>query len=401
MNTWSGLATWVSGALSLAIPGGYLLAIAMLVLMLPLCSWWVTRLWDHALPMLPAVVLALFAVCWLVMADWHGDIANAFRLVWPAMAMAPCLLALLMFPPSLAWLWSGLSVGGIYCGVSSVVQRALLGLTRASGPDPLHPILFGNFSLLLAFFCLAGLGWAWCQMRRIRWMVTLMAGALGGLIASALSGTRGGWVIMPILLVMLWLIHGRQLPRRLTIRLAVGAMVMAVMAVWVPETGVKARIIMGLEHASRYLQGEQGVATGARLEIWRGALLLIAERPLHGWGDQEYQEGLKRLGEEGRIDPAVVNYWHAHSDLLDAWVRRGVAGLLVLLMLYALPIVLFWKGLGDRNPSRRALAGCGVLLGVGLFGFGLSYSFMVYPVSIALYSVWLCILWALYLAPSR
>ncbi|WP_416137139.1 O-antigen ligase family protein [Halomonas sp. HK25] len=401
MNIWTGLATWGVSVFSLSVPWGYLFPIVMLVLLLPLCSWWAKRVWDYAFPMLPAVFLALFVVFWLVMADWHGEIAKAFRLVWPAMLLAPCLLVLLMFPPSPGWLWLGLLTGGIYCGVSSLVQRVALGHMRASGPDPLHPILFGNFSLLMAFFCLAGLGWAWHQPRRLGWMVALSLGAAGGLLASVLSGTRGGWIIIPLFLALLWLAYGRRLSRRLIARLLVCLLALVSLAILIPQTGVKARIDMGLEHTSRYLGGERNVATGARVEIWRGALLLIAERPVQGWGTSGYRRGLERLGAEGRIDPAVADYWHAHNDLLDAWARRGVAGLLALLMLYAMPVVLFWRGLGDRSPDGRALATCGVLLGVGLFGFGLSYSFMVYPVGIALYSAWLCVLWALYRAANR
>jgi O-antigen ligase len=400
MNAWIGLATWASGALSLSVQGGYLVFILMVALALPLCSWRASRLWDYAVPMVPAVFLAMFAVCWLVMAERHGDIASVFRLVWPAMVLAPALLVLLMFPPSLAWLWSGLSMGGIYCGASSLVQRIVLGYSRASGPEPLHPILFGNFSLLLAFFCLAGLGWAWHQPNRVGWMIALLAGVTGGGLASVLSGTRGGWVIVPCLLAVMWVVYGRGFSRGLSVGLLAGILALASLAVWVPQTGVKERIDMGLGHASRYLHGERGVETGARLEIWRGAVLLIAERPLKGWGNQEYRRGLEHLGSEGRVDPAVASYWHAHSDLLDAWVRRGVAGALALLMLYAMPIVLFWRGLWHTSPARRALAACGMLLGVGLFGFGLSYSYMVYPVSVALYTSWLCIFWGFYRSPS-
>ncbi|QTF91385.1 O-antigen ligase family protein [Halomonas sp. BM-2019] len=400
MNVWTGLATWASGALSLSVQGGYLVFIAMAALALPLCSCWTNRLWDYAVPIVPAVILAMFAVVWLVMADRHGDIASVFRLVWPAMMLAPALLVLLLFPPSLAWLWSGLSMGGIYCGVSSLVQRIVLDHARVSGPEPLHPILFGNFSLLLAFFCLAGLGWAWHQPYRIRWMMVLLAGAAGGGLASMLSGTRGGWVMVPFLLAVVWATYGRGFSRGFSGGLLAGILALASLAVWLPQTGVKERIDIGLDHASRYLHGERGITSGARLEIWRGAALLIAERPLQGWGNREYRRGLERLGSEGRVDPDVARYWHAHSDLLDAWVRRGVVGFLALLILYAMPIVLFWKGLGHRCPARRALAACGMLLGVGLFGFGLTYSYMVYPVGVALYTSWLCIFWGFYRSPS-
>lgn len=401
MAIWTGLASWMLGTLSLTLPGGYSIPLVMLALLLPVCflSWsrsWNPRLSSPVVVLVPAGCLMLFALIWLVVADWHGETSSAMKLVWPAFLATPCLLVLMMFPPSQVWLWLGLAMGGMSCGGLSLVQRWVMGYARAFGPDPLHPILFGNFSLLMSCFCLAGLGWAWIQPRRRLWISLLLSGAAGGLLASILSGTRGGWVIWPGLLLVLFLVYGDLVSRRFCAWVVLGMVVLACLAVWIPQTGVKARLDLGIEHVSRYLSGERGVETGARVEIWRGATQLVVEQPLLGWGDTHYHRELARLGEKGLVDPGVANYWHAHSDLLDAWVRRGVGGFLALLMVYALPLVAFLSGIRDTDLGRRSLVACGLLLGVGLFGFGLSYSFMVYPVGIALYTSWLCLFWGLY-----
>ncbi|SFT85288.1 O-antigen ligase [Halomonas saccharevitans] len=124
--------------------------------------------------------------------------------------------------------------------------------------------------------------------------------------------------------------------------------------------------------------------------------MLIGDRPVLGWGDAGYLRGMVELSEAGRLDPATANYWHAHSDVLDAWVRRGALGMLVLLVIYLLPVYLFRKGLRAHDPERRALATCGLMLPAGFFGFGLSYSFMVYTVGVAAYAGWFCVIWGLY-----
>ncbi|WP_299231246.1 O-antigen ligase family protein [uncultured Halomonas sp.] len=346
--------------------------------------------------MILPVVAALFAFAWLLGASWHGETLQAFNLVWPTMLMAPMLLVLLLFPPSTAWLWAGVLTGGVASGVSSLWQRVVWDEVRSEGAGSLNAILFGNFSLILAVFCLAGLGWAWGHRRSSFWVVALLAGAIGGLLGSILSGTRGGWVTLPALVVVLWWVYGRGFKVIQVLSVVAVGVLAVVIVIMVPQTGVQQRIAGGVEHAQRYLQGERGVEHGGRVEIWRGAVMLIAERPVYGWGSRGARTELERLGTEGLIDPKVAEYAHAHNDILDAWVRRGLLGVLALLMLYVVPAALFWSGLDDPCPRQKALATCALLLVVGSFGFGLSYSFMFYPVGVTLYTGWLCVLWGLY-----
>ncbi|WP_081786000.1 O-antigen ligase family protein [Halomonas sp. BC04] len=223
-------------------------------------------------------------------------------------------------------------------------------------------------------------------------------GVLLGSLASLLSGTRGGWVVLPGLLAICLLAFGGWITVRRRMQLAALGALLVVSAVAIPQMGVQARLALGIEHASRYLSGERTVATAARLEIWRGAVLLISEHPLRGWGNAGYLEGMAQLSAKGRLDPATSNYWHAHSDLLDAWVRRGALGLAALLAIYLLPVYLFRHGISARDPTRRALATCGLLLPAGFAGFGLSYAFMAYSAGVAAYTGWLCVIWGLYVS---
>lgn len=392
----SGIAILLLGGLSLLVPSGYLVPVTTLLFTLPLC--WLASVPGTVRPgeLWPVLVVMLVGIVWLLMAAWHGETEAALPLVWPALLCVPLFWPVRRATPSLRWLWSGLVLGGIGAGTWALIQVYGLGVRRAAGHDPLHPILFGNLALMTGLFCLAGLGWAVRHRRRLCWMIPLSIGATGGLVASLLSGTRGGWVVLPALLALLFFVHGRALSRRVQWLLVVGTLAFASLAVAVPQTGVQARLAQGLDHVSRYLGGERTVRTGARLEIWHTAIQLISQRPLSGWGDQGYRQGVVRLVTEGRAASGVTRYTHAHNDLLDAWVRRGAPGALSLLLMYALPVGLFWKGLGSTSSSRRALATCGVLLATGYFGFGLSYSFMVYPAGLALYTLWFSVLWALY-----
>lgn len=396
LKGWNGVAILLLGALSLLVPDGHLIALVALLGSLPLflLPSAPRRLGSGGL--WPVLVVMLLGGIWLLVALWHGETSPTLRLVWPMLLCVPLFWAVWQSAPSLGWLWCGLALGGVGLGGWALIQAYGLGDRRVDGHAPLHPILFGNLGLLTGLFCLAGLGWARRRLRHALWSTCLLAGAAGGLVTSLLSGTRGGWVVLPLLLALLFFTCRRHLARRTRLGVLVAVLVAGVLAGSFPQTGVQARLALGFEHVSRYLEGERTVRTGARIEIWRTAGLLIAERPWWGWGDEGYRQGLERLVEQGRADPEITRYWHAHNDLLDAWVRRGGLAALALLMVYLVPVLVFWRGLGSRSSSRRALATCGILLAAGYFGFGLSYSFMVYPVGPALYTLWFCAFWALY-----
>ncbi|ATJ83133.1 hypothetical protein BEI_2146 [Halomonas beimenensis] len=386
MSYLTGIAVWWWWALLLPFPRGWLPALILLSLL---------ALWRPAERVValkasacwPALVVMLFGLVWMAMGAWHGDAGPAWALTWPCLLALPVSLALSSPRPSMAWLWSGVAVGGVASGAWGSIQR-LQGEARAEGLGSLDAILFGNLALLLGLCCFAGLGWALSQRRRRGWGVLLLAGGVGGLLASLLSGTRGGWVTLPLLLPVFYAGYGH----RATARQLVGGLglvlILGMGAYAVPQTGIQDRLQLGMGHVSRYLDGERGVEVAARVMIWQTSLELIAARPLTGWGEEgAWQERSRRY-------PSLTRYHHAHNDLLEAWVTRGLPGVLVLIALYLLPLRLFWPGLRAGDPARKSLSVCGVLLPVAFFGFGLSYSFMAYPVGIAAYCGWLLVLWA-------
>ncbi|RDB43173.1 O-antigen ligase family protein [Halomonas sp. DQ26W] len=342
-------------------------------------------------------VLLLYGVSWVVMEFAHGMRFKGLRDAWPVWLAMVTLIAMARLKPSATWLWAGLALGSITAGSWAFLQRIFQGVPRAIGQEPLHAILFGNLGLMTGLLCFAGLGWAITRNDRWRWTLLMTLGGLAGLTTSALSGSRGGWIGLPLAVWVLYRGHHKRLTLRWRLLLVTCVLVLIGSLYMTPQTGVAKRVHNAVSGVQQYVDGDDDMTSvSARLEMWKGAGQLIAERPIVGWGTREYRAAMRERGAKGVQDPSLGRFWHAHNDVLDAWVKRGLPGLITLLALYVMPLWLFARGIGSASGERQSLAVAGTLLSVAFIDFGLTYSFLAYPMGGMIYSLLLVILWGLY-----
>ncbi len=152
----------------------------------------------------------------------------------------PAMLLVMAYPPRLAWLWCGLALGAIGAGGWAGWQKLVEDAWRATGYT--YVIQFGNLSMLLGILCLAGLGWAVVQPRRGPWVAFLLVGALMGILGSLFSGSRGGWIGFPFVLLVLYRGYGRHLSAVIKGAAVVVVVGGASLMYALPQTGVQSRV---------------------------------------------------------------------------------------------------------------------------------------------------------------
>src|SRR5690606_32445147 len=111
-----------------------------------------------------------------------------------------------------------------------------------------------------------------------------------------------------------------------------------------PHSMVRTRYDQALHEINNYVQSNDASSSiGARLEIWRASALLVQQRPLLGWPEAEFRNGLTQLVSAGNIDPFVLGLSNTHNNYLQVWVSQGLVGLSALLALFVVPFWLFCK----------------------------------------------------------
>jgi len=256
-------------ALALVLPSGYS-AGAVLLLLLGLAAW--PALLRGRLP--PSVPLAAWAGAVALMgAVWAMHILDADgRLVTSTLGLDRCLkyaLVLLLLPallvrrPAVWALGWGCALGAGGAGLLALWQVLGRHMHRAEGFT--NAIQFGNLALLLGLFSAV---WAMqAPATHARWAG--WAGAALGLAASVTSGSRGGWVTLPVLLLLaLWLGVGTATAARGRHALRAVLATVAVCALLALVPGVQQRAEKAADEYQRQEQRADDSSIGLRLAFW-------------------------------------------------------------------------------------------------------------------------------------
>lgn len=296
--------------------------------------------------------------------------------LWPLMA-AVLLIWLRGYAPRAHWLWGGIMGGALGAAAVAIYERAILHVPRAS--NDMNAIIFGNLSMLLGVMSLS-LAMAMLFKRSQRsgaWGAVAWVAGLAGVLASLLSGTRGGWVGLPVVLWVVYRTYAKEISRRLSLLLAAGIVILTTLVLIIPQLGVSSRIQQGMNDLEQYFgYGNAGTSVGVRLDMWRGGGWLFLDKPWTGWGEGGLEAERDRYVAQGRLHHGVSVYDQLHNDIIDTAARRGLLGLAFLGLLYGVPLWLFWRRLSHPDLELRALALAGVLIPLTFLDFGLTQSML-------------------------
>jgi len=362
-------------SLVLVVPGGP----QLLALSLAAMGLWASRhlcaelgsLWHWPELRLMAMGAAVFAGAGIFLGVWYGYRPGYYE------AFVPFFLAPLMLHGVLkarlqpAVLWLGAATAAMLAGAFASVQSLVLLMGRATGAMN-HPIIFGDLSVVLACVALFGVLY-FEQAKQSVWLrIYLLLGATMGVWGSLLSGTKGGWLsIIMVLFVFAWRVTANKpvFWRVLGVLLIVA---LIVKGVWLaPEALVLGRLEGVWGQAQRWFETGQVTdwSVSIRLELWSYALHLFAQRPVLGWSGGEalsmLAEHLKPFNVPAGIAPVFEN------DLLHYAAVSGAVGVLSVVILYVSWFTGFWR-LQKQGAQTSAYALLGMLLVVLIFEFGLT-----------------------------
>jgi len=272
----------------------------------------------------------------------------------------------------LAYLWYGLTIGALISTSLSIYEVWITGQHRAQGST--HPIIFGDLSLAMGCMSIAAIGWF--KERGKLQVILPLAAFFGSLLVIALSETRGSWIALPLLLIILaWYMNKHfTLLQKVAISITIIAAITLLYAI--PQTNVSYNVDRTITNLSNYAGSEidsstRSTSVGTRLEMWQAAWTMFTENPVRGIGWGNYLEQANKQVKQGLRNRSAAYYPHPHNQYLSSLANGGLISFIALLILFTIPLMIFVRQIKhskSREIHRLALAAILMLVAYMIFG---------------------------------
>lgn len=262
---------------------------------------------------------------------------------------------------------------------------------RNSFLDAIH---FGDIALVLGVLAVLSMGW-WRKDALV--LRVLKVAALGaGLATSVISGSRGGWIAIPAVAVVVALTraHHAKHPWKLVVTLAVAAVLVGA---GLSNSIVQERFQAVVSDYTQYKAGVKDTSVGIRLQLYEVAGNMIAEHPWLGLGAHGFHDSMPAAQKAGLLTPmaADLGMGETHNQMLAYLTDYGVLGGLALLAIYLVPCYVFIRRLRTGNATVRRAAVMGTSFVVSFAIFGLTVEMFDLKITVAFYATVTAVLLAI------
>lgn len=249
-------------------------------------------------------------------------------------------------------------------------------------------VVFANMVLLLGVWSLMSVQW---QTHPLSWATVLKILAFAGaLYVSYLLKTRGTWLAIPVVLILLLCVF-RKVKWHVKIA-GFLCLAMAILMAYQSSPMMRERTKMIFADIQKYQQGEVKTSGGERIDLWRAAIIVAGDHPFFGIGRQNKDRELKHLAESGTIPAHVIDHAHMHNEFLGFLMLWGIFGLVADILLYLVPLMYFWRYRRNENSVISSSSYMGIALCTSFIIFNMTDTMMhwramygFYVVSVALF----------------
>lgn len=312
----------------------------------------------------------------------------------------PVLLVLLRYTPKLKIVNVGIVIGAIGACVSGVILyfyfnqtgRVFVGLPEKFGlwhewSKGFMPIQSGDMGLSLGIFSFIVAIYYYKQQRYLGRFIAL-CGFMAGVVASILSGSRGGWVCIPGIMLVIIFLNKKHL------KFFIGIFCLMLLLSVFSGKSLYHKVQKRLDSINTELTRENS-SSGIRVQLWKDAILTFKENPIFGVGGKARTENrIEHKNKKLVTLPKIFNEEHAHNQYLEVLSLRGLVGFASLLMLFLWPLWVFIKRLKqaknlsfNERITQETVCQLGISHILLVMGYCMTQAFLEHNSGIVFYSI--------------
>ncbi|QIM62304.1 hypothetical protein A1D29_02735 [Pasteurellaceae bacterium Orientalotternb1] len=313
-----------------------------------------------------------FALSAVIHGDGWREIDNPSRVL----LFLPLLLLFREFPIDIRVILHGISFGSAIAGITAIYQRFYLDWYVAFVNS--MSIQSGDIAISLAMMSFA-IAIYWGIKKEYKFLIFSLLCSFAGILASGLSGARGGWIGIPIILTLILYFAYKKLSKKFVIVMSSSIFILIMAITLSSQTNILNRIKIAQDEFVSYVESNnKNTSVGARLDMWQSGLLGIKEKPLLGWGKDQYIFLKKQQLEQGIIAPSTYSFNDAHNQYIDTFVKRGLIGFLGLLNILLIPLFYFFKQFIQNDMRVKIVGLIGLVHILSVIFFSITQSFFAH-----------------------
>jgi O-antigen ligase len=293
--------------------------------------------------------------------------------------------------------WWGILLCAISSGGYALVEVYHYGIDHRAVGSSNKWVMFGDIALISGLLSMAAINHFKHKSTLWKWLPYFAAGM--GLIASFLSGTRGGWIYLPLAGIIFLIHHSRQRQLRSLFNLkhlTLLVLILGVVGIAVfSYTKVPERISIAYQEIHGYMTDRSAstgrTSIGQRFEMWRAVFIVAQEKPLFGLGPGGFKQHLQALADADVVNQIIANaipggqghtpHSHAHNEYFNTLATRGLVGLITLMGVFLLPLLHFFAVAKSPDPLQSDIGLAGIILVTGYMVFALSESVLYHQIT--------------------
>lgn len=288
---------------------------------------------------------ATFVMSAVVHGDGFREVDNPSRVL----LFIPLILLFSQFPINTKILFHAIPIGSAITGILAIYQKFSLKLGR---PFPeVMSIQAGDIAMTLGTLTLA-IAIYLSINKKYKVAILYFVFAFLGMYSSILTLTRGAWLTLIVTLPLLLWFYRKQINKKL---IAISSLCfIAFISLGISTNPmVKQRVNIITNEINLYFTKKNAMTSvGARLEMWKGTLLAVQEKPILGWGSQGYNRFKQELVKKGQAHKIITTFTSEHNQYLDTLAKRGLVGLIALLSIFFVPFIYFYKKYKENEISQ-------------------------------------------------
>lgn len=324
---------------------------------------------------------------------WNGGKTSNMDIPSRTIIILPALIFLLSYPPKKEWVFKGILVGSFLSGLIALYHSQILHI-RPFFDFSYMVIQSGDMAMSLGVFSLL-ISLHYFKEKNKRLAFFALICAILGILASLLSGARGGWLLTPFVLLGFLIINRYLISKKIAISMLFFSIVIGAFSYHT----VASRVDLVFSDVNQFSEKDNAnTSTGVRIELWKSGVYAFADKPIFGIGYHNRQSFNQELVDNNLVDPIVLQFGRLHNSFIEELSIKGIIGLTALMVFFLVPIYFFLR---RGNLKHDVFAQLGVAHITLVMGYCLTQNYINHHSGMLQYLMFIIIFYAMFYNENR